>query len=518
MKGFRNFSGGCVARSMGIFMAGALGALVFPPFVNCWAGYAALVGFVLFLFFREREKKDLFWTAYWFGFGFYAVGFSWINNAFLLDDGLFRAFIPVVFLAMGAFFGLFWGIPALISGMFSKNVCGRMLVFCVAFVVMEWVRSFLFTGFPWNLLGTALSFDVRLLQGAAYIGTYGLSLMLMMFVCGLALCVLSVYKRRFIWKSLFFVLIPPVFIAVAGARFEKVQSDSNGLVVRLVQPNIPQTLKWNPAMAAENFQKYINMSRSGEEFGKANLVVWGETACPYPLDEESAALAEIRQAIPQNGFLITGLLRLGGKHGEQAVYNSMFVINHNGEVKDYYDKSHLVPFGEYLPFREYWPDFMRPVANVVGDLGRGEKYKNIRVSGLPLMGGAICYESIFPKEVINPQEKPEVLAVLANDGWYGMSVGPYQHLAAVQMRAVEEGITIIRGANTGISAVIAPNGEILGEIGLGVEGVLDIRLPKVLSKTTFYGKYGNLVVLGGMLLVLLLIAMGNIVFTSFKKN
>lgn len=157
---------------------------------------------------------------------------------------------------------------------------------------------------------------------------------------------------------------------------------------------------------------------------------------------------------------------------------------------------------------------MAPVASVVGDLGSGEKYKKLQVAGLPLMGGAICYESIFPKEVLNPEQKPELLVVLANDGWYGVSAGPYQHLAAAQMRAVEEGITVIRSANTGISAVIAPNGDVSGLIGLNEEGVSDTALPKVLEKSTLYGRYGNIVP-GGLLFFCLLLAL---LLNSFVIN
>ena len=148
---------------------------------------------------------------------------------------------------------------------------------------------------------------------------------------------------------------------------------------------------------------------------------------------------------------------------------------------------------------------MRPVANVVGNLGEGEKYKNIRVAGLPLMGGAICYESIFPKQVINSKEKPEILLVIANDGWYGMSKGPYQHLAASQLRAIEEGITVVRSANTGISAVIKPNGDVVGKIGLGKAGISDVLLPETLEIKTVYGRLGNIILLLIMLIVLLII-------------
>lgn len=375
----------------------------------------------------------------------------------------------------------------------------------------EWVRSFIFTGFPWNLLGTALAFDVRAIQGAAYIGTYGLSLLLLLMACGAAILVSGAFQKRFYGGALWFILLPAGFLLWAAGQYEKTEPGTT--VVRLVQPSIPQTFKWKPGLAYRNFRKYIDLSKSRPSDG-VKMVVWGETASPYFLDRDEEHLAEITEAVPDGGFLITGLLRAGFENGTYVPYNSMFVINGRGEIKDYYDKAHLVPFGEYLPFREYLPAFMAPVASVVGDLGSGEKYKKLQVAGLPLMGGAICYESIFPKEVLNPEQKPELLVVLANDGWYGVSAGPYQHLAAAQMRAVEEGITVIRSANTGISAVIAPNGDVSGLIGLNEEGVSDTALPKVLEKSTLYGRYGNIVP-GGLLFFCLLLAL---LLNSFTIN
>ena len=495
-----------VVLFFGLMCAGAVGSLVFPPFVNSLAGYAALTLFLFYLFYGERSKKELFFLAYAFGFGFYAVGFSWINNALLIDDNRFAAFVPVVFFATGGFFGLFWAIPAALSGKIKERY-GRMLAFCAAFVFFEWVRSFIFTGFPWNLLGTALSFDVRFIQGAAYVGTYGLSLMLMMFLCGAALLGMSVKERRFLRGSLFFLFIPLIFVLGTGYGASELEKGES-MKVRLVQPSIPQTLKWHKAVAYKNFREYIDLSKgeneeSGLNLDDVDLVFWGETACPYFLDYDREHLQELTEAVPQNGFLVTGLLRVGMENGKTTPYNSMFVINGKGEIKDYYDKAHLVPFGEYLPFRAYLPDFMKPIAGVIGDLGRGEKYKLIKVDGLPVMGGAICYESIFPSEVLNKSEKPEILAVLANDGWYGVSAGPYQHLAAAVMRAVEEGITVIRSANTGISAVIAPNGEVLGRIELNERGAKDVKIDFKLSKNTIYGQWGNFVLMGLLALVLL---------------
>lgn len=544
---------GRVVRGVFAFLTGVAATLIFPPYAGRWEGYVALIAFLAMLLGEYRDDggkcgsrenccpgsngdgssddrenggenngrigqenngrpvwSKWFGTAYVFGFSFYAVGFSWISNALLIDGNKFAAFIPAVFAATGLFFGLFWAVPAALAAG-GRNVYARALLFCAWFVFFEWVRSFIFTGFPWNLLGTALAFDARVIQGAAYIGTYGLSLLLLLMSCGAAILVSGAFQKRFYGGALWFILLPAGFLLWAAGQYEKTESGTT--VVRLVQPSIPQTFKWEPGLAYRNFRKYIDLSKSRPSDG-VKLVVWGETASPYFLDRDEEHLAEITEAVPDGGFLITGLLRAGFENGTYVPYNSMFVINGRGEIKDYYDKAHLVPFGEYLPFREYFPAFMAPVASVVGDLGSGEKYKKLQVAGLPLMGGAICYESIFPKEVLNPEQKPELLVVLANDGWYGVSAGPYQHLAAAQMRAVEEGITVIRSANTGISAVIAPNGDVSGLIGLNEEGVSDTALPKVLEKSTLYGRYGNIVP-GGLLFFCLLLAL---LLNSFTIN
>ena len=548
---------GRAARSVFAFLTGVAATLIFPPYAGRWEGYVALIAFLAMLLgeykdnvgkcgrengrresccpgsngdgsFDARESggenngrsgqensdrpvwRKWFGTAYVFGFSFFAVGFSCFSIALLIDGNKFAAFIPAVFAAAGLFFGLFWAVPAALAAG-GRNVYARALLFCAWFVFFEWVRSFIFTGFPWNLLGTALAFDVRAIQGAAYIGTYGLSLLLLLMSCGAAILVSGAFQKRFYGGALWFILLPAGFLLWAAGQYEKTEPGTTA--VRQAQPSIPQTSKWEPGLAYRNYRKYIDLSKSRPSDG-VKLVVWGETASPYFLDRDEEHLAEITEAVPDGGFLITGLLRAGFENGAYVPYNSMFVINGRGEIKDYYDKAHLVPFGEYLPFREYLPAFMAPVASVVGDLGSGEKYKKLQVAGLPLMGGAICYESIFPKEVLNPEQKPELLVVLANDGWYGVSAGPYQHLAAAQMRAVEEGITVIRSANTGISAVIAPNGDVSGLIGLNEEGVSDTALPKVLEKSTLYGRYGNIVP-GGLLFFCLLLAL---LLNSFVIN
>ncbi|MBQ8750230.1 MAG: apolipoprotein N-acyltransferase [Alphaproteobacteria bacterium] len=488
-------------RFLLLLCAGGVAGLIFPPFNGAVLGYVAIILFLAYLYSFEKVDKKVFWRAYIFSFSFFIVAFSWICNALLIDGDKFINFIPVVILAIGGFFGLFLAIPAYLIK-WGKNCYAKALIFCVGVVFFEWIRSFIFTGFPWNLFGSALSFNNGLLQGASIIGTYGLSFVFLLLLSGISILVLGIVRCKFYGKAIYFILFPVLFLVGASLLYEK--QEIGDIKVRLVQPSIPQTFKWDEKSIYHNFREYIDLSKS-QNLDGVDIVVWGETATPYFLDRDERHLKEVTEAIAEDGFLITGLMRASFDGGEYQVYNSMFVIDDNGVIKDYYDKSHLVPFGEFLPFRKYLPDFMKPIAKVVGNIKRGEKYKNIRVKNLPLMGGAICYESIFPKEVLNKNEKPEILMVLANDGWYGVSAGPYQHLVASQLRAIEEGITVVRSANTGISAVIYPNGEIVGNIGLNEKGISDVNLPKILEYDTIYGMYGNSIVFLIMLLAILIV-------------
>ena len=235
------------------FFLGAVASFIFPPFVSNKIAYCALIAFLVLLFSVRQSKKKLFWVAYAFGFSFYAVSFAWICNALLIDEQKFLAFVPVVFFALGSFFALFWALPALFLN--GKQLHSSVIYFCGMFVVFEWIRSFIFTGFSWNLLGTALSFNVRLIQGAAYIGTYGLSLLLLVLLSGVALLIKEVFSRSFQLKTLMLILMP---LCVLGGFSLNYRDISKGdFIVRLVQPSIPQTFKWNQDLLEQNFQQYI---------------------------------------------------------------------------------------------------------------------------------------------------------------------------------------------------------------------------------------------------------------------
>lgn len=488
------------------FVLGMLSVMVLPPHDMFGLGFVTFP--VLLLLINAAEtKKAAFAVGYWFGFGYFACNMAWIGNALLIDSVRFGWLYPLTLAAAGGFFGLFVAFPALLSRLFN-GIFSRYLSFSAFWVVFEWIRSFIFTGFPWNLLGSSLTFSNTMLQAAAIVGTYGLSLFVLMAFTAPALY-LHTPNKKTAWAA----LLIPLFLATAvyGYGFERLkQADTSPseLTVRIVQPSIPQAMKWNAKKLEDNFAEYIKLSQA-PGFEKIKIVIWGETATPFPLDFEPQYLAQIAKAVPPQGYLITGLVRYQYHNGEFRPLNSMFAIDDNGKIVASYDKSHLVPFGEYIPLRSILPEWIRPVTNAVTDFLPGNGPSVTKLPDIPGFGTLICYEIIFPHRIVNPDNRPDWLINLTNDGWYGNSQGPYQHLATTRLRAVEEGRTIVRAANTGISTVISPYGKIIASLGLDKKGWLDANLPKQMFLPAIYGRFGNIIPL--------ILCLMNIAFAFFIR-
>ena len=489
---------------------GAILAAALPPFYQLWALFLAFSGLMLLIAGTGRLRK-LAAIGYWFGFGYFAVGFYWIGNALLVDMVKTGWLYPLVLLLNGAFFGLFTIIPAAATK-YGRNLAAKMLLFAAFWCLsVEWLRSFILTGFPWNPISSVLTFSPTMLQILSVLGTYGTSLILVLIAMLPAVWLVNPTKLRSI-------SLPAALLALLGIwQFGEYTLDKrvyvpegHSIIVRLVQPSIPQTLKWDKAVLEENLQKYVDLSREKDN-SYISFTVWGETAYSYDLLYDEAHKRKLAAAVPPYGYLITGFLRRVDDGYNYTPYNSFGVINKQGELVGWYDKSHLVPFGEYIPLRQYLPEWVRPVANVVAEFGRGEKFKTLQVGNYPEFAPLICYEVIFSDEIIKKGDKrPTWAVVLTNDGWYGMSAGPYQHLAAAQMRAVEEGISIVRSANSGISAVIDPYGEIITRIPLGESGSKDALVKPEESHLTVFGKYGNRIALtmsGALIALALLISL-----------
>jgi apolipoprotein N-acyltransferase len=269
--------------------------------------------------------------------------------------------------------------------------------------------------------------------------------------------------------------------------------------LRIMQPNLQQDVKFNYSAKAEVMQKYLTLSdrASGPQSSgvrDATILIWPESAFPFFLTREADAMAEIADLLPKGTVLITGSVRAPdlpqGTRITRA-YNSIYVIDHDGSVLSVYDKLHLVPFGEYLPFQDQMEKLgFVQLTMVRGGFISGTLRHPIAIPNAPRALPLICYEAIFPGEVVTRGDRPGWIINLTNDGWFGISTGPYQHLQQARLRAIEQGLPVVRAANTGISAVIDPLGRVVAVLGLGIEGVLDAALPSAIAPT-LYARLGD---------------------------
>jgi apolipoprotein N-acyltransferase len=270
--------------------------------------------------------------------------------------------------------------------------------------------------------------------------------------------------------------------------------------LRIMQPNLQQDAKFNYAAKAEVMKRYLALSdrASGPQstgVRDVNILIWPESAFPFFLTREADAMAEIADLLPKGTVLITGSVRAPdvppGTRITRA-YNSIYVIDHDGNVLSVYDKLNLVPFGEFLPFQDWMEKIgLEQLTRVQGGFIPGTRRHSMAVPNAPRMLPLICYEAIFPGDVVERNDRPGWIVNLTNDGWFGISTGPYQHLQQARLRAIEQGLPLVRAANTGISAVIDPLGRVVARLGLGLEGVLDSGLPAAIPPT-LYARAGDI--------------------------
>ncbi len=452
-------------------LAGGITAYAFAPRYAIWV-LPLTVPFLFWQIQKAETKKKAFCAGFGFGFGLGACSTSWIANALMIDGGMFAVFVPAAWFGMGLLFGLFWGIPAVLATFWAKGY-RRWLVWAVLMTLFEWVRSWFLTGFPWNLTGAVWENTLPVLQSASVWGVYGLSLM-----------TLLVFSSPVFWPQKKVIAISFAGLAVvAGLGAWRLYDAGNnqvwGVNLRIVQPNIPQTLKWNPEAVDDSLRQLLRLSRQHNE--KVTHVIWPETAVSFLVNWHHDERARLMSAVPQGGTLITGGLRAVNPE-EQTIANSLFVLDDLAGIQGFYDKAHLVPFGEYVPLRDIVP--LDKVVPIASDIVRGKGLQTIHIPKAPPAGPLVCYEVIFSGQVVS-EVRPGWLVNVTNDGWYGISAGPYQHLGMAKMRAVEEGLPVVRAANTGVSAVFDGYGRTIGSLPLGTEGVLDTYLPEALSPTLY---------------------------------
>ena len=440
-----------------------------------------------------------------FGAGYFAAGLYWVSNALLVDAARFAWLIPFAVLGLSLGLGLFVGLAALAARCLWSPGAGRVFALAASWTFFEAVRGTVLTGFPWNPVGNVWVAALPVLQAASWIGVYGLSAVTVF--AAAAIVMFGVPGRRgWMWgvSGLGAICV----LAAAGAlRLSDAPTGTvPGIVLRIVQPNIAQKDKWLPARRAHNYARHLQMSGARGD-GRVTHVIWPETAAPFSVATDARRRQLMRQSVPPGGLLLTGSIRLERPDGRQdgpvsRIWNSLVAIDETAGVAAVYDKHHLVPFGEYMPFRDFLP-FDKITAGAL-DFSAGPGPRTIRLDGLPAFSPLICYEVIFPGRVVRRDDRPAWMLNITNDAWFGISAGPHQHFASARMRAVEEGLPLVRAANTGISGVVDSYGRVIARLGLDRSGVIDSALPAAAAGRTAFSRYGNL--LPGILLIFLTVA------------
>ena len=477
---------GGAARGAIAVCTGAALALGHAPFDLPWIW---IVGFPFLVLIAAMAPRSavMCWLA---GTGYFAAALHWIVEPFLVDIARHGWMAPFALVFMAAGLALFWGVAGWLAGWLSRRGVAFWAALPLTLSLAEFARARVMTGFPWAHPGFVWV-DTPLAQVAAWVGPHGLGLLVMV-------CLAALAGRGTAVKVLGVVAL--VLLFGWGALWSGSIDKGNPLapVIRIVQPNAAQHLKWRPDMMQEFYGRLIAQTSAPGERPLA-LVVWPETAVPFLLDERPELQADISTAA--GGVPVV----LGIRRYQDGWYNSLAVLGQQGDVLAAYDKHHLVPFGEYFPLRGLVGAIgLGAVADgLVGSFTAGDGQAVIEVPGVPAFQPLICYEVIFPHE-IGGAGRPEFLLQVTNDAWFGNFSGPYQHLAQARMRAIEQGLPLVRSANTGISAMIDAQGRVKAQIGLGEAGFVDVPLPQP-KRSTPYVRWGDSIYLG--LLALLAVGM-----------
>lgn len=500
-----------VAALLGMVSAAAL-----PPIHAVFLLVPAFVG-VVWMADGARRARAVAAIGWWFGFGHFTAGFYWIANALLVDAERYAWMIPF---AVGGLAALMAAFPA--AALWGARVAadrlriegpGRILLLAAAWTGLEWVRSWFLTGFPWNLIGSVWAFSDAMTQFAAVAGVYGLGLVTVA-VAAMPATLAGTGPHRTQAARATAAAFAVLALLWTGGAIRLAGADAGTVPdvrLRLVQPNIPQNLKWRRDLLDLHLLRQLALSVRPPAVGAPppTHVLWAETAAPFFVGRDAPRRARIARAAPPGGQVILGAPRATAPGEEpMRVWNSLRAVDAAGDIVGSYDKFHLVPFGEYVPLRGIID--IPKVTEGRADFAAGPGPRTLRLPGLPPMGPLICYEVIFPGRVVDSHDRPQWLLNLTNDAWYGYSAGPFQHLAAAKFRAVEEGLPVVRVAFTGISAVFDGYGRETVRIPLQSEGVADADLPRMIAARTMFARIGNLSVFAFILMVVL--------FAFFKYN
>ena len=519
-------------RRLLALLAGAVGALAMAPFD---IGVAILVPMIVAVWLIDGADRapgrgpgarphlgpslrSAAADGWWWGLGYFVGGLWWLGAACLVEPDKFAWALPISVLGVPAILAVFSAFGFAVARSLWMPGPGRILSLAFGLGLSEWLRSFAFTGFPWNEYGMALGNILVLAQGASLVGVHGLTLATVAIAAAPAILADRDWGAGArIGRS----AVPIAAAAVALAALagfgtwrlgQGAVGDVPGVRLRIMQPNVTQDDAFTYARRTDILQRYLSLSDKAVSSSRTGLadvthLIWPESPFPFILSREPDALQAISAVLPAGTILLTGAARVEGPPGAPRYYNAIQVVTQGGEILDSYDKVHLVPFGEYLPFSGLLHRLgIEQFVSIPGGFSPGARQRLMTVPGLPTVAPAICYEAIFSGEILPSlpdQIAPGLILNLTNDSWFGKTPGPYQHFAQARLRAIEEGLPLVRAANTGISAIVDPFGRIIAELPLGVENVLDGPLPDRIAPPPF-GRFHDFVpgVLSGLMLMI----------------
>ena len=527
-------------RALLTVFAGAICIFALPPYNFPLVGF---IGFPLLVWLLDGAAADptrslfgrlrpSFVTGWLFGFGYFVAGLWWLGAAMMVDAAEFAVFIPFAVLVLPAICGVYFGLATLLARLVWSDSAWRIFALAASLALFEFLRATLFTGFPWNEIGVMAAPLPLMMQTASLIGVHGLTLVAVIVfsspavlldragrgpVLAIAAALLVFHLGYGAWRMM---THPTVFVP--------------GVNVRVVQPNIAQTEKWDEDEANGIFQRHIELTAmraapgdivgaappvsdpalvrvpaAGADSGHAQdatsdapasatrtLVIWPETSFPFILTHRPDAIQTIADTLDPGETLIAGAARVEGTDEADArYYNSVYVIDDQGQIVTARDKTHLVPFGEYLPYQNILEKIgLRQIARAMpGGFSPGASREKVELDGAPSFLPLICYEIIFPGEIDvgTAATRPGFLINDTNDAWYGDTPGPYQHLRLAELSSVAFGLPLVRSANTGISVVLDAYGRQIGGLALDSTGTIETGLPQSAANTLF-ARLGNL--------------------------
>ncbi len=459
------------------FLFGLLAGLSFPP-AYLFIFLPICFSYIINKTIKLDNKKEVFFYSFIFGIAYFLSQLYWISFSLFVDLKMFFWLVPLAMIFIPILCSLFFAPVCVLLNIIANklnltNKFAISVIFAFLYILFEFLKGLIF---PWNLFSYIVGFSDIMIQPVSIVNIYIYNFVLL--ILFLSFYVLFDFEnKKLVFNKEYKFYIPIYILTLLSIflfgffRLDNVEdSEKNNTNMRLIQANIKQSLKWDSEEVDKNLSKHISLSNNIDNgINFSNIIVWAETSISYPLTEKT------KINFLQDKILISGAIRaqVSSNNQIEKMWNSIFVFK-DGKVYDYYDKSILVPFGEYIPFSKYIP-FVKKITNGAMNFSKGNPHKNITINGLKI-NPVICYEIIFPNFVKSKNNDADVILNLTNDGWFGISSGPYQHFVASKFRAVENKTPVIRVSNSGISAYIDEYGQVVSKIGLNKIGFLEIEI------------------------------------------